>query len=177
MRQISPNTGHFVFLNPTNTPIKTMFNGKVDYIKPFEEVEVQSSAMARHFQKKCKERGLVNITFTEGEKLRHKDYDAFYNAKCLEGLHALRDYTQLTLSREQQAVNEASLKNNSTVDNLYFKVDTFKAKLKEVQDAIANWLKPEAPKDIPALAQDDEPRRNQRRGKVQAGRDESVAVD
>lgn len=163
MRKLVSSNGGFIFLNPTNKPLVLKYDGREYPVDPFEEFEVQSRFMARHFEKKYKERGLVNITFTEGQQKIHKNYDAFYKVKCLEGLKALRDFAQLTLAREQQAVNEAALKSGSTVDSLFFKVGTFKEQLKEIEETIAKMMKPESPKEekaAPASKPVDEPRGN-----------------
>lgn len=166
VRKLTVANSEIRFFNPTNKALDLKYNSLEFHVEPFEEFIVDNRFMAKHFEKKYKERGLVNITFTDGDRKIHKDYDAFFKAKCLQGLTALRDFARLTLAREEQAVNESSLKNGSSIDSLYFKVGSFKEKVKEVDDAIAKMMAPDKAADKKQAK--NEPRANQDSDKIQA---------
>lgn len=124
------------FFNPTNLKIDMMFGGQPYEAEAFEEFVVEDPRMAKHFKKKYKEFGLIDVTYDEAAQKSFKTEKEFYNAQCMKGLEALRARAQLILAREQQAVNESALKNGSSVDNMFFKVKEFKDNLSDVESAI-----------------------------------------
>ncbi len=141
MKKITRSNGSAIFFNPTNKPIMMMFDGTEYEAEPFERFEVDDWRMAKHFEKNYKEYGIVNITFTEGAQKLFKNEKEFFNAKCMDGLKALKARAELTLAREKQAVNESAMKNGSTIDNMFFSVKKFEDDVKEAGDALAELTK------------------------------------
>lgn len=140
----------YKLFNPTSMALVMKYDGREIELKAFEEMEVESRPVHRFFLKKYKERGIVDVTYDQTAQKKYPNQQDFFNARCLEGLKALRAFFANTLAREQQAASESSLKNGSALDNLLFKTAQFKNDLESVDTAIQKFLKentaPEAKK-------------------------------
>ncbi|MDQ5884140.1 MAG: hypothetical protein QG556_478, partial [Pseudomonadota bacterium] len=129
-----------VLFNPTDKDLIIKFNNVEMEIVAGEEVECPEPRMARWVLKKYKYKGLVDLNYTEAQQKVHKDFEAFKRAQTLNGLKEIHKFAQLTLAREQQAVNNSASNGNSALDKLGFKVKAFEKRLEEISEMIADFM-------------------------------------
>ncbi len=129
-----------VLFNPTDSDVTILFNGEEIEIKAGEEVECQESGLFRWILKNYSYKGVVDLNYGESQKKMFKNFEDFKRNQTLKGLKAINTHAQLTLAREQQAVNNSASNGNSAIDKLGFNVKKFEKRIEEIQSLIADLM-------------------------------------